>query len=113
MQMLGGFSASARRSGFSIIYIPLILLLLVAFVAMAVDTGRIRLAKAQLQGAADASARAGVSGLPGFGIGGSLARAQLVAQANDVAEQKVVFDNGADIEWGYWDSKTRTFFLIN
>src|SRR4051812_45254210 len=88
-----------RRRGFSIVYIPVILLLLIAFVAMAVDTGRIRLAKAQLQGASDAAALAGASGVPLFTIDSCAVRAQKTAQANQVAEADVVLDKNADLQW--------------
>src|SRR2546423_962495 len=114
--MQASIAAGARpasRSAFSIIYVPLILLLLIAFVAMAVDTGRIRLAKAELQGGADAAARAGISAMPNnSGISQSATRAQNIAQANVVAETNIQFDQGADIEWGIWNSTTHTFLVL-
>ena len=45
------------RSGLSIIYVIILLVVLIAFVGFAVDVGRIRLVRSQLQTAAEAAAR--------------------------------------------------------
>jgi hypothetical protein len=97
--------------GFSILYVPLMFLLLFAFAALAIDIGRMRLGKSQLQAAADASARAGASGLP-VSIPASIVRATNTANANTVLESNVSLLPGSDLEYGTWDPKTSTFTPI-
>src|SRR5215207_2484007 len=53
-----------RRRGVSILFVIIFLVVLIAFVSLAVDVGRVRLARAELQTAADAAARAGARSLP-------------------------------------------------
>src|SRR4051812_30001928 len=52
------------RAGMSFVYVVVMFILLIGFVAFAVDLGRMRLARAQLSTATDASARAGAWQLP-------------------------------------------------
>ncbi|HEX2973791.1 MAG TPA: pilus assembly protein TadG-related protein [Tepidisphaeraceae bacterium] len=54
----------STRQGFAIIYVVLILVVLIGFVALGVDMGRLHLAKTELQVAADAAARAGAAKIP-------------------------------------------------
>ncbi len=55
--------APARRRGMSMVLMSLLLIVLAGFVSLAVDVGRVRLAKSELQTAADAAAFAGANGL--------------------------------------------------
>jgi Flp pilus assembly protein TadG len=57
-----GFS-NRRRHGLSAILIVVVITVMIVFVAMAVDYGRMRVTKVQLQNAADAGATAAASGL--------------------------------------------------
>jgi uncharacterized membrane protein len=52
-----------RGSGFSIIMLVVMLAVLIGFVSLAVDMGRVRLARAELQTVADAAARSGAFSL--------------------------------------------------
>src|SRR5687768_2317096 len=52
------------RAGASIIYIPILMLILLAFAGFAADFGWLRVNTVQLQDSADAAALAGVLGLP-------------------------------------------------
>src|SRR5690242_19000059 len=52
------------RRGISLVLVGFALVVLVGFVSLAVDIGRLRLANAELQTAADAAARAGAFALP-------------------------------------------------
>jgi Flp pilus assembly protein TadG len=99
------------RTGFSVFYVGLIFLILIAFVAFAVDVGRIRLGKAQLQTGADAGSRAGASGIP-VSITAAKARAQQTANLNPLLHTTVSVDQTADLEFGFWDSKKRIFTVI-
>src|SRR5437763_334556 len=53
-----------QRRGLSAIYVVLILVAMIGFVSLAVDVGRIRLARTEIQLATDAAARAGADSLP-------------------------------------------------
>ena len=54
---------SSRSIGVSNLYLVLVMTVLCGFVSLAVDLGRVQMAKTELQQAADAAALAGVSGL--------------------------------------------------
>ncbi|MGE5612112.1 MAG: TadG family pilus assembly protein [Bacillota bacterium] len=73
------------RHGFVIIYVALILVVLIAFVALGIDIGRLHLAKTELQAAVDAAARAGAAKIPpqyGGDTNQNAARAVAIALAN-------------------------------
>src|SRR4051812_31065164 len=53
-----------RRGAYSVVLCATTVIAMIAFVSLAVDVGRLRFAKTELQCAADASARAGARGLP-------------------------------------------------
>jgi hypothetical protein len=111
------FVQTQRRSGLSVIYVVLFLLVLVGFVSLAVDIGRSRVTRLELQTTADAAARAAASGMQVAPTGVDLAiqRAVDVAELNtsmDVAngpgqhggrqDNPVVLDRDEDIEFGIW-----------
>jgi hypothetical protein len=116
-----------RRSGLSVIYVVLFLLVLVGFVSLAVDIGRSRVTRLELQTTADAAARAAVSGMQVAPDGVDLAiqRAVDVAELNtsmDVAngpgqhggrqDTPVVLDRDEDIDFGIW-RPDRTWMQID
>ena len=45
-------------------------------------------------------------------IGAAEARAVITTQTNPVLEKTVSFDTSKDMEFGFWDSKARTFTVI-
>jgi hypothetical protein len=121
-----GISSCRRlptRRGLSIILVVVILTVLIAFVSLAVDVGRIRLARAQLQTDADAAARAGAWELPP-----SKSTQDVIDQTLEAAAKNVVIDNDdqsnartnpdmelnaqEDIEFGIWDEKQKNFTPI-
>jgi hypothetical protein len=89
-----------------------VMVLLVFVCALAVDTGRVITARAQLQNAVDAAALAGASQLVGFvdSPAKTAARAEAVslAMANQVVGTPLVLETG-DIGFGRYDDNTRTF----
>src|SRR5688572_28126062 len=90
------------------VIIPLVLVVLVAllaFASLAVDYGRVRLARAELQAAADAAAR-----YAALGISNSTLDAKGIDAANDntVDSSTLVLTNN-DIDLGYWNVTTKTF----
>ena len=78
------------------------------FGSMAVDWGRVQLAKSQLQHAADAAARFGAIGLENDS---ATARANAIAvAAQNLADgTPVALDPALDISFGSWDSTTHKF----
>src|SRR2546423_455876 len=100
--------SSRFRRGMSILYVVIMLIVLIAMVSLAVDYGRVKLARAQLQTAADAAARAGASGLP-VSTAATLDRATDVAEENVCLETTVSFNNAEDLDFGVWNRSTHTF----
>lgn len=98
------------RKGFAIIYVTLLLIVLVAFVALGVDIGYLHLAKTELQVAADAAARAGASLVPDLAPTLNLTdardRAVATAAANTAAQATVTLDPDQDVAFGFWKPDT-------
>ncbi|MFT3785353.1 MAG: TadG family pilus assembly protein [Tepidisphaeraceae bacterium] len=102
------FGPSARR-GFTLLWATATIFMLVMFMALMIDGGRIRLARADLQAAADASSRAAINTLRSGGTATAAASsAQTVAGQNRVDGRAVVFNSGTDIEYGTWSGTTFT-----
>jgi len=105
----------------SIIYMVVVFVALIAFVSLAVDMGRWRLAGTELQGSTDAAARAGADSLP-------LSTQAVLDNSTDAADLNGVLDAATndgertnpgveldltdDIELGLWDPTARTFTEI-
>jgi hypothetical protein len=105
-----------QRRGLSILYVVVMMFLLIGFVAFAVDLGRMRLARSQLQTAADASARAGASGLPFIVKGNAnppFDRAKLCAEKNICLSDAVSLNATADVQLGIWDPTKREYTALN
>jgi len=114
-------SSSRDRRGISLILVGFALIVLVGFVSLAVDIGRLRLANAQLQTAADAAARAGAFSLPTRADTPNTSQdvineAVTASLANPVINQGtpdskhyerqdagVAPDTSKDIHFGFWD----------
>src|SRR5437868_12232557 len=82
-----GSQVSRQRRGLSAIYFVFLLIALAAFVSMAVDIGRVRLATNQIQLATDAAARAAADSLP-ISTQTTIDNAVDTADANDVVNDK-------------------------
>jgi hypothetical protein len=99
-----------NHKGFAVVYIALMIVVLVAFVGLAVDLGYMYVAKGQLQNAADAAALAGASQLPV--IANVRVQAKLFAEKNNAAGEAVKIglnDTNSldgDIVVGYWNGST-------
>jgi len=114
-----------QRGGLSAIYFIFLLVALAGFVSMAVDIGRIRLARTQIQLATDAAARAGADSLP-ISQQATIDNTVTSADANDVIDMDQSKNNviGArtnpglplepseDIEVGIWNPTLRTFTVL-
>src|SRR5688572_16364082 len=95
------------RRGSALIYVLAALVAFAAFCSLAVDLGRVQLAKTELQSATDAACRYGAAAL-GQGIATVRARAKDAADDNKADGTAVVLAD-ADVEQGFWDTATKTF----
>ncbi len=105
-----------KHRGVAIIYVTVIFTALVAFASLAVDGGRYYLTHTQLQRAADAAARYGVSGLI---VGSStpnyteaLSRAQAAAADNKV-NGEVVAPGSGDVAYYSYDLSNKVLTPLN
>ncbi len=103
-----GRPRAAGRRGVVVVYFLIMWTALIAFVALTVDYGRVQLDKQQLQFAADAAARAGLSNLSA-GVSSAQSAAVNVAAANRVDGSGVIVVPSTDFAVGYWDPVARTF----
>jgi Flp pilus assembly protein TadG len=99
---------SRNRSGMGLIYATIIMSVMFLFCSLAVDYGRVQLAKTQLHAAADAAALAAAGELKN-GITPALDAAQNIAAANKADGTPVALDVNSDIEFGRWDASAHTF----
>lgn len=102
---------SRRSRGAVLVKVALLLPLLLAMVALAVDMGYIYLVRSELQSAADAAALAGASGLD---QGAAEARRRAIEYAaKNLAAGSAVSLQDVDIDTGAWDPLTRTFAALD
>jgi Flp pilus assembly protein TadG len=109
---MDSFTHRRQPSGFAAIYTVIILIALCGIVSLGVDLGRVQLAKAELQTAADAAARAAAVGIS-TSANQAIADAVAVAAANKCDGSAVVLNAGADVELGTWNSGTKTFTALS
>src|SRR3954470_20976161 len=97
--------------GAVMVYSIVVMIALLSFAALAIDLGHLQLAKSELQTATDAAARYGVTGLT-IDVATVKARVTSTAAANTVDGTPLIIDPEADIEFGVWDSTTKTFTVL-
>jgi Flp pilus assembly protein TadG len=97
-----------RRQGMAIVYIVVSVTALLGFCSLAVDLGRVVVAKTQLRIAADAAARAGVAALPQGSSAVATAAAAAAAQ-NQADGYAVTLNTSTDVKVGVWNSTTHSF----
>lgn len=100
-----------RRRGVSAIYVIVMMAALVGLSSLATDWGHVQLVKTQLRVAADAAARYGVTKI-GDGIG-TAQQAAITAAADNKSDGKPVVVTNADIEFGTWNTTSRTFTVLS
>lgn len=98
----------ARRSGMAMIYGIVVITVLIAFASLAVDLGRLQLAKTELRQAADAAARHAVRGIDDNTW---RSRAIAVASQNKV-DGTVVVLSSEDVRAGNWNATATPPFSI-
>lgn len=94
-----------RPRGVIAVFSAVLLVVMLAMVAFAIDVGYLSLTRTQLQAAADGAALAGASTIS---QGTQVASAQSIANANKVAGRSVQL-NASDVELGTWDTTSRSF----
>lgn len=103
--------------GSTLVYVTVSLLMICGFLSFMVDLGRVQLAKTQLQRAADAAARAGVSQIAKREINAVRHAAISYAAMNPVDGKPLTLNPAgdltpgydSDLQYGYWNVKSRTF----
>jgi hypothetical protein len=115
------------RRALSVVLIAIVLVVMVGFVALAVDYGRVRVTKTQLQNAADSAALAAVDmlGTTPDSVVETQDRAADAAAENFALDQASAANHGAredsivdlvvdeDIEFGLWNYAKRRFDPLN
>lgn len=101
-----GFRGSPK--GISTVYAVVAMTAFCAFCSLAVDFGRVQLAKLQLGRAADACARAAAGVLPVEGTNRARTAANTYASSNPVDGTPLVLQSG-DLQFGTWNNSTRVF----
>jgi Flp pilus assembly protein TadG len=104
-------SCSRNRRGSVFLYVAALAIVFAAIVSLAVDLGRVQMAKTELRRAADAASRAGLSALA---TSTTQARSAAVSMAavNTADGKSVVIDPNLDVDLGTWDGSTRTFTVL-
>jgi Flp pilus assembly protein TadG len=100
-------STPVRRRGAILIVSLLLIVLMLGMMAFSIDIGYIVLARSQLQAAADSTALAAAASMH-LDRMDMEAVARRYASANTVTARPVQIDS-SDIEYGAWDTATRTF----
>jgi Flp pilus assembly protein TadG len=112
---LRGGRDEVRRRGATFVYCAILMLVLTACASLAVDLGRVQLAKTELQQAADAAARYGALSLDNIIEGESAAKANAIsaAGANRADGQAVTLHATEDIQYVVWNPTSRTYTVTS
>jgi hypothetical protein len=94
-----------------LIYLTMTVVALIALASLAVDVGRVYVARAELQLAADAAARHAAAALPN-GVTATIDAAVDAANDNTCDGTAVALDRNNDVEFGTWDDSARTFTAL-
>ena len=104
------FAKPGRRRGVTLIWLAIILVALMAFAALGLDMGRVKLTQTELQTAVDGAARAAAWPIPELQFEEGVARAEGLMAANDAGGGPIGFDlEQDDMQYGIWWRTTRTF----
>jgi Flp pilus assembly protein TadG len=100
-----------RRRGSALVYVTSAMVALLAFASLAVDVGHVYVVKHELQLAADAGARYGVTGIAA-GVTTAQNYAVDAADDNKADGTAVVIDPITDVEFLNWNKPTRTYTVL-
>ena len=101
-----------KNSGSVLVYSMASLVVLTGFASLAIDWGRVEVARSELQQAADGAAFYGAAGLP-LGITEVNTRAAAAVADNKSDGTTIDFRAANDVEFGVWDQATRTFVTLS
>ena len=93
------------RHGVSIVYVGVAMIVLIGFCSLAVDLGRVQVAKTELERATDAAARAGAASLAS-GVSSVQSAAYNVANSNTCDGSAVAIDSVNNVVFLNWPSTT-------
>jgi Flp pilus assembly protein TadG len=100
-----------RRRGSVVVLGAVLMVVLVAFVAFAVDVGHVNMVRTQLQAAADSAALAGVGAL-NFGPAAAVNESEQFGEMNVSDNSAVSIVPGEDVALGRWNRNTLTFTAV-
>ncbi len=105
----------SRRKGTTMVLAAVSMCSVAGFLSLAVDWGRVQVAKCQLQSSADAAARYAVAGMQNNigGVSSAGDNAAAVVAQNRVENRSITFDKNADVEIGYWNASTHKFQTVS
>ena len=103
---------AAARRGSILVLSAFMMVFIVGFIALAVDSGVIALARTQLQCAADSAAIAAADSLSS-GTSTAQTAAQTFAQDNTAGGAAVSLVPASDVTFGTWSSTTSTFTALS
>src|SRR4051794_15704784 len=99
-----------NKRGMAVVYMVFGIVMFGAFASLAIDLGRVQLAKTQERNAADAAARAATSACGN--ISTCQSRASAIANSYTVDGTAVSLDVNNDIEFGNWNTTNKTFTVL-
>jgi Flp pilus assembly protein TadG len=104
------FQFRRRQRGMALIYVSIIIIVMVGFVSMGVDLGRVQVAQSQLQMATDSAARYGAMGLQNiiYSTSAAASNAMTAGLDNNVDGSPLVIQSG-DVQIGFWSTTAHTF----
>lgn len=100
-----------RRHGVTVIYVMAGMIVFAGFVSLAIDVAHVWLVHAELQQAADAAVRYGLTGLSS-GVTTAQNNAVSAAADNTADGSSVVVNASNDIDFGTWNPSTKTFTVL-
>ncbi len=103
---------NTRKRGVSLLYSSVIMVGLFGITSLAVDWGRVQVAKSQMRAAVDAASRNAAMLLPN-GPSAAVAGARAAASENVVDGSSLVLNQAEDIELGNWNTSTRKFTKLS
>lgn len=106
-----GVAKANRRRGSVAVYTVVTLVALSGIISLAVDLGRVRLVKGELQAAADSAARAAAMKLT-YSVQQAKDAAVATAALNYADGSSVALQVNQDVEFGTWDAATQSFTVL-
>ena len=99
--------AGSNRGGFALVLYAVMIPALIAIASLAVDFGRVELAKTEMRGAVDAAARAACAYIPSDLT--SARAAAITAASRNTVDGVSLELRTQDVVFGRWDTSTKTF----